>query len=170
MEYYNILSHPIYLWEGINYSAIPTLLKLRILILYFMHSVYDYLPQASAETIGFSVEILSKVMIVQHFCGTDFWYNFGQNGLWKILSSHCTVPFVLKLEFIFCYLSVHYYYLQHRNHYIYCTLWKVKGCSSIRLLLQGIQPQWRLHWCCWYGRVSFLHDTTVSKYCRIKWK
>ena len=51
-------------------------------------------------------------------------------------------------------------------------LWRVlkRKCHyRIRIPLQGVQPQLLIQWCCWYGRVSCWHATTVSRHCRKKW-
>ena len=70
-----------------------------------------------------------------------FWYTY-----WKC----CSITFIVFWVFPM-YTALYVFHIMKR-----------KGYSSIRLLLNGIQPQWCLQWFCLSGRVLCWHNTTVS--------
>ena len=68
------------IWRHAQYTSDQLLIiwlylccKLSIIsILYIIHSVRDNLPQVYIEPIGFTVESISKDIILRHCCGLDF--------------------------------------------------------------------------------------------------
>ena len=132
-----------------------------------MHSIHDGLPQFLIERIGFIVEIMYNSRLYNNFVNF-FGKTFGKMGCKRVW--FLSLPFwdtnvniVSKIYTV----SEYFYCVQNK---LSCTLWKIKGCSKIRLSLQGMQHQWWIHSCCLYGIISCWHSTLVSRYCRQKWQ
>ena len=68
------------MWQRALYTSEQTLIfwlylccELSIIsLLYFIHSLQDDLPQVFIELIGFTVESISKDLILRHSCGLGF--------------------------------------------------------------------------------------------------
>ena len=81
---------------------------LIILIIYFIQVLHDDLPQVFIETIGFTVEIISKDIILRDSCGMFFvCKNFS-----KVSSERVLIPIVYEilghiLEVLFHYFFVY---------------------------------------------------------------